>query len=300
MLRRDFFFGAFIAVIILGHQGTFGQGSGAAYTGGYGYAPATPPASHTSNELGWETATRVITFTGTAELKIKPEKIRMVFAILSEGETGKECSDKIAKIEQSVIQSLVDNDIKKDDIVRDFIAVLPTYIWKPVEIEGERMVRQQRSGFRMQNNMHVLCNDEAQAMEVIELAFQQGVSDVVAFDYWSSKSDGAKKEARKMALEAAKEKAELLLSVFDEQPPIINIKETTTLHKPANLYRTFTRNLTESITLPRGWRDRPQIFAYRPQMTYLENLEESQSSLQMAIYFRCNMLLKLSTGVQQL
>lgn len=253
-----------IAIGFLIPIAVFAQGAGAAYTGGQ-YGP-----QHKSEKLDVKTATKVIAVSGTVELKIDPEKLRLVFAIMAENETAAGCSEKIKLVQKSVTEAVSGMGIAPSDINGDFISVTPNYEW--ANIEEEMIVRQKLVGYKMQHNLHVMCGSEEVAMKVIDIAFDNGISDIIAFDYWHSKIDEQKKAARKKAIESAKEKSTILFEVFDTKPKPINVQEKTTVHKPSTMYRTFSRSSSQRITIPRNWRDRAQVFAATPQLTYLENL----------------------------
>lgn len=263
MIRLTYSISA-IAVGFLIPISVIAQGAGAAYAGGQ-YGP-----QHKPEKLDFKTATKVIAVTGTVEQKIDPEKLRLVFAIVAERGTAAECSKKIKLIQKSITEAVSSLGITASDINGDFISVTPTYEWE--NDEEEMMVRQKLSGYKMQHNLHAMCGSEEVAMKVIDIAFENGISDIIAFDYWHSGIDEQKKAARKKAIESAKEKSAILFEVFDSKPKPINVQEKTTVHKPSTMYRTFSRSSTQRISIPRNWRDRAQIFAPTPQLTYLENL----------------------------
>jgi hypothetical protein len=110
-------------------------------------------------------------------------------------------------------------------------------------------------------------------MAAVNAALEENITDIVTFDYWSSQLDHHRQQLRKQALTAAKEKAELLLGEFAAKPPLINIDEQTAVFKPHQLYRTFENVLEESVAWPSGYRDIPQIRAFRPKMTFLGDID---------------------------
>jgi len=263
-MNRIIYFATAITISFGPSGSAFAQGAGAAYTGGqFGKVVQ-------DQKLDFKTATKVIAVNGTAELKVEPEKLRLVFAIMAEKKTAAECSSQIKQTQKQIADSISELGIARDDINGDFISVTPTYEW--VNNEQEMIIRQERSGYRMQHNLHVMCKSEAVAMQVIDIAFDNGTSDIIAFDYWRSDLDEQKKLARKKAIAAAKEKSIMLFEVFKNEPEPINVQEQTTVHKPSQLYRTFSRSTSQRIAIPRNWRDRPQVYAATPQLTYLENL----------------------------
>ena len=111
-----------------------------------------------------------------------------------------------------------------------------------------------------------------EAQEVLAAAFTQNVTDIIAFDYWNGDLNELKAEARLAAVDAAREKADVVLgAVFDERPAPINVQEETTVHYPESLYQSFTSAVDQSVA-PSFRRDIPFIRASRPQNTYYRGL----------------------------
>lgn len=236
---------------------------------------------HPNNELRRlppEEALNFITVDGTADIRVVPEEIRVVLAVTAEAETAAECQEKSAQQVQDVIEAWEELEIAEDKVVEDFINVLPRYEWRITQRDGEDFRIQQHEGFRMQTNLHVLVETEQEAMDAINLAFKQGVTDIVTFDYWSSKVNDSQVEARAVAIEAAKKKAETLLAVFDDPPKVINIQERTAVFSPHSLYRTYENVLEEEVKYHSSWERLPAIKAYRPKKTFFQGLQ-SRSDL---------------------
>ncbi|MEX2139260.1 MAG: SIMPL domain-containing protein [Pirellulales bacterium] len=259
--------------------------------GGFGGAGNAPERAGLA-EGAWDSAREVpllppenalnfITIDGTADLRVVPEGIRVVLAITSEAETADGCQEKNAAQVQAVLKAWADLKIAEENIVEDFINVLPVYEWRLTERDGQKFRVQQREGYRMQTNLHVSVKTETDAMAAIQLAFQQDVTDIVTFDYWSSELDEQKAKARVAALEAAKEKSKILLAVFADPPKVINIQESTAVFLPHSLYRTYENVLEEQIQYNSSWQNLPAIKAYRPKMTYFQGLQ-SRSDLRPA------------------
>ena len=158
--------------------------------------------------------------------------------------------------------------IAQENIVVDFIAVLPVYEWI-IENRGNRDVGvEQKTGYRMQTNIHLAVETESTAQAAIAEAFALGITDIIAFDYWSRELDEIRKSARQKAVNAARDKADVLLGVlFDDRPPVINVQERTTVIYPESLYQSFVNSHEETAITP-SRRDVPFIRAYRPRNTY--------------------------------
>lgn len=217
-----------------------------------------------------DTALTCISVLGTVELPVEPEGLRVVFAITSEGATPQLCEQKNAAQVAAVAKAWSALEVPEHDIVEDFINVVPVYEWRVTERDGAQVRVQQQNGFRMQSNLHLAVKAEKDAMAAIKAAFAQGVTEIVTFDYWSSRLNEAKSKAREKALAEAKKKATTLLSVFDTPPKVINVQESTNVFYPGSLYRTYTNVLEEEIRSSDDWRT---IKAYRPKMTFYSGLD---------------------------
>ena len=128
---------------------------------------------------------------------------------------------------------------------------------------------EKKSGYVMQTNIHLAVKNDAEAMKVLEVAFANGITDIIGFDYWSSELDQKKKEVRAKAIQAAKEKAEVLLSLFVKVPPVINVQEDTNVVHPDAMYESFSN--ASSNEYQSGYNTRrnlPFIKLARPKNTY--------------------------------
>ncbi len=235
-----------------------------------GAADATPNTS-----LDHRAIENYITVEGTAEKRVDPTALRIVLAILVEKPNSSECETACREMEDKLVKALRYLKIAREAIVIDFISILPTYEWKLEDRQGRSVAVETRSGFRMQSNVHIEVATEEKAREALQAAFKLGVSDVIAFDYWNKDIDLHKKEARKAALAAAKEKAELLLgALFDKPPRPLNVHESTRVVYPRSLYDSFKNTYDEKFS---SWSLNERlirIWAAKPKNTYYRGFQE--------------------------
>lgn len=228
-----------------------------------GNSPLTP--------LTKEVVESFISIEGKAEMRVKPTELRIVLAVTAEVETAIDCQTAVDSTLAKLKTGWAKIKIPPEAIVVDFIAVLPRYEWK-VGIPEENLMRERRAGFRMQSNVHLEVADDTAAMSALSAAFEQGVTDIIAFDYWSKELDLVKEQAREKALMAARAKSDLLLkALFAEKPPVINVQEQTTVHYPPSLYHSFTNTVNEEA-IPTFARSYNFIRANRPKNTYYRGL----------------------------
>jgi uncharacterized protein YggE len=213
-----------------------------------------------------------IAIDGRAEIRIQPTEIRCVLAVTSESETAAECQKAVDATIENLRAAWLKMGVPKENIVADFIAVLPRYEWNLEKRGNLNAGIEKRVGYRMQTNLHLAVPSDEQAKAAIDLAFAQGVTDIIAFDYWSKELDEVKVKAQREALQAAKSKANLLFEgLFENKPPAINLQEQTVVHYPEALYQSFENVDREYATAP-SFRDVPFIHAHRPKNTYYRGL----------------------------
>ena len=222
--------------------------------------------------LDRETVEGFIAIEGRAEVRVRPTEIRVVIAVTGEGTTAQQCRDTVYGTIDRLKEAWAKIGIPADRIVVDFIAVLPRYEWS-VEKRGQHEVGiEKKAGYRMQTNVHVAAQGDAEAQAAVASAFEQGITDILAFDYWSKELDDVKGKARQQALDAARSKADVLLgALFENRPPTINVQEQTTVRYPESLYHSFRASDDESVSPP-SRRDVPFIHAFRPRNTYYRGL----------------------------
>ncbi|MBM4061980.1 MAG: DUF541 domain-containing protein [Planctomycetes bacterium] len=214
-------------------------------------------------------AERVITPEATAEVRVSPSRLRLVFAASATGATASAASLAVRELLAATQQRLQAAGVAAADIDVDFIAALPVFAWSVAKQQDRDVVAEQRAGSRVQYNLHVAVADEAAALVAIEAATAGDGVDVLAVDYWSEDLTQRQVEAQQKALAAAQQKAKLLLAVFPEPPKPINVYERTQVLFPRRLYEVLPHvedsasNWFFSDKLPRVPASRPLQVYYR-------------------------------------
>jgi uncharacterized protein YggE len=213
-----------------------------------------------------------IAIDGRAVVRVRATEIRVVLAVTADGPTAQECQQAVGATIERLTAAWAKMGIAPEKMIVDFIAVLPQYEWSVEQRGGVEVGTERTAGFRMQTNVHLAAKDESEAQAVINRAFEEGVTDIIAFDYWCKDLDEVKVAARAQALKAAQSKAEVLLgAIFEHRPPAINVQEQTVVRYPDSLYHSFSNTYEESVT-PSFRRDIPFIRAPRPRNTYYRGL----------------------------
>jgi uncharacterized protein YggE len=217
-------------------------------------------------------AVSYITLDGRAAVRIRPSEIRIVLAVTAEAESAEKCQQAVGATIDRLKAAWAKVNVPPESVFVDFIAVLPRYKWSIEQREGSEVGIERRSGYHMQSNVHLAVPDNARAATALSAAFAEGVTDIIAFDYWSKDLDEAKIKVRQQAVKAARAKADdLLAPLFDGKLPIINVQEKTTVRYPDAMYTSFRASYEETLT-PTWRRDIALIHADRPRNTYYRGL----------------------------
>lgn len=226
-------------------------------------------------KLDKKVAESFITVEGRAESRVRPTEVRVVLAVTSEQPTANECQAKVDDQIDALKKSWTAIGIVGSNIVEDFIAVLPVYEWEIATRNNVEVAIEKRSGFRMQTNVHLSMANNESLTKALSIAFEKGITDIIAFDYWSKDLDQQKEKVRELAVKSARSKADKLLGeIFQTPPPAINFQEQTTVHYPESLYQSFVVSYDQSVE--NLWkRDIPFIRASRPKNTYYRGLHSN-------------------------
>jgi hypothetical protein len=158
------------------------------------------------------------------------------------------------------------------------------YTWAVEERAGGRVVAEKRSGFRVQDNVHVKASDEANARAALNAAYGVEGVELLVVDDWSSELRERRQDAQKQALAEARRKSDLLLSVFETRPPPINVHESTVVVFPKDLYATFQR--AQWVPGHYSGPDLPRLPALQPLNTYYRGLYEDVDVMDSTMPFR--------------
>ncbi|MEM9704183.1 MAG: SIMPL domain-containing protein, partial [Planctomycetota bacterium] len=210
---------------------------------------------------------------------VTPSELRLVFAVSAQGESPADAhrAGRAALAEAQTKLTTAGVAKPRQDV--DFIAAFPIYAWSLEELNGKPVLTENRVGTRVQYNLHATVPDEAAALKTVEAVSGDGV-ELLAVDYWSDELEAKQIEAQKKALQAAKAKAELLLSVFPQPPTPINVWENTRTIFPKELYE----RLPDVEDDARTYYDRSvtRIAAPRPLKAYYRGLFEDVDAVESA------------------
>lgn len=165
--------------------------------------------------------TRTVHTTGTAVIRVQPDKATVRLGVQTFGDTPRESQAQNAKIVKAVLQAIRDQGIPAQDIATDYFVLRPEYdSWQ----RGERKV----VGHWTDNAVLVTLRQVDKLSDVLVAALEAGATTVDDITFSTSRLRELRDQARSMAVKAAMEKAQALagaasVSVGDAQ----NINENS-------------------------------------------------------------------------
>ena len=234
------------------------------------YSPLAQPDPAKFVELSADVAQSYIVVEGKSVLSVQPTAVRIVLAVTHEAKTSKECKTGIKTKIEELRPLWVQAGVKDENIVEDFISILPQYDFEAQQLGDQQVAMEKKVGFLMQTNIHLAVKDDAEANRVLDMAIDNGITDIIGFDYWSEQLDEKKQEVRAKAMQVAKEKSKALLDrLFEKKPRVINVQENTIVVNPTQMYESYTNTSSANYQM-NYWsrKNMPLVQLARPKNTY--------------------------------
>lgn len=165
-----------------------------------------------------------ITVNGQGAISVKPNVAYINVGVEIQRKTAKEASDENAKIMNNIVQALFKLGIKEEELQTVDYYISPVYNYP--ENEPPVLV-----GYMVRNNLRIKITKKLEdgnldigfIGEVIDVATSNGANKISGLSFDVLNKDELKLEAIKLAMEDAKKKAEVALSVVGEK--IIGVSE---------------------------------------------------------------------------
>jgi uncharacterized protein YggE len=189
----------------------------ASFWGAQWVRPALPTASAAAPAA----PTRAVHTTGTAVIRVQPDKATVRLGVQTFGSTPRESQAQNARIVKAVLQAIRDEGVPAQDIATDRFTIRPEHDYKQY---GERKI----VGYWTDNAVLVTLRDVDKLSNVLVAALEAGATTVDDISFSTARLRELRDEARSMAVRAAIEKAQALagavnVSVGDVQ----NINENS-------------------------------------------------------------------------
>jgi uncharacterized protein YggE len=153
----------------------------------------------------------VISFDGTGEISASPDLAAINLTIRENAKTMKEAQDKVTTKETAVLDFLDKNGIEKKDIKAESYNSYPKYDYvTPCWGTYCRQETPKIIGYEVSEYISIKVRDLTKSGEIVQAIGSIGISEINGPDFSIEKEDQLKEQARKIAIDEAKAKAETL------------------------------------------------------------------------------------------
>ena len=171
--------------------------------------------------LGESSIPATISFSGHGEVTARPDIANIYFTIRKESKTAKDAQAGVATIEKKALDFLKTKYVDEKDIKTANASVYPKYDYVRKlcpQVEASGVIspaydcggKQVLAGYEASESITVKIRNVDDAGEVMQGLGGTGVSDLNGPNFAIDKEDDLKAQARKKAIDDAKEKAEVL------------------------------------------------------------------------------------------
>lgn len=162
-----------------------------------------------------------ISVSGTAEVNAVPDVATFSFTVKETAKVIKDAQDVISQKVSTILDGLDDAGVDEKDIKTQSYTMYPKYEW--VKVKSQENValdgtvfypgnnnKQVQTGFDVSQNVTVKLRDFDKVPEVLELFATAGVENLNGPNFEIDEPEALQEEAREMAIDEAKEKAQRL------------------------------------------------------------------------------------------
>ena len=148
---------------------------------------------------------KTISVQGQGKVYAKPDIAIIDLSIVTEGRNIKDVQDRNSKKMNGVIDFLKGFEVEDKDIKTINYQIYPRYNY-------ENRVVPQIIGYEITQTLEVKVRNLEKVGEILDKSVSAGINQVSSLRFWIDKDEDLKEQARKMAIEDAKKKADKLAS----------------------------------------------------------------------------------------
>lgn len=151
-----------------------------------------------------------ITVAGTGEVFAVPDTAQFTFTVTKEGATAGEVQQAATAKANELVNALKGKGIEAADIKTVAYTVQPKYEWQPAVCSWPCERKQVQKGFELTQSVEVKVRALDKAGEILTLVTETGATSVSNLSFTIADEDAKRMEARKLAIDKARAKAEQL------------------------------------------------------------------------------------------
>ncbi|MFZ5559403.1 MAG: SIMPL domain-containing protein [Patescibacteria group bacterium] len=186
-----------------------------------------------------------ISIQGQGKVYAKPDIAIINLSVITEGKYIKDVQDRNTRKMNGVIDFLKSFGIEEKDIKTINYNIYPKYVYQ----EG---VVPWISGYEINQTLEVKIRNLEKIGEILEKSVSAGINQVSSLRFWVDKDEDLKEQARKLAIEDAKKKADKLASNLGIKLVKLTGFTEDTGYYPVPLYREGIGGGGETPTIETG------------------------------------------------
>ncbi|MBS3158642.1 SIMPL domain-containing protein [Candidatus Woesearchaeota archaeon] len=172
----------------------------------------------------------IITVSGNSEIMTAPDKAELYVAVSNEALAAKEAKDKNSETSNDVIDALIKQGIKKEDIETSSFTISPKYEWDDDEKGNGKSVFK---GYEVKHVLKITTQVIDKVGEFLDAAVDAGANNVeqIRFGLTKEEEEDVKTEALYEAAKNAEEKAIVLATSLG-----VNLKKAVSIQETSFSY----------------------------------------------------------------
>lgn len=154
---------------------------------------------------------RTVSVSGTGSVTLEADNATIILSVITKGKEVAETTEDNAKKMTAVQDAIIKSGIQKDCISTQNFSVYQESHY------DNKTGKQVYDDYRVTNQIKILVKKIDKVSEVIDLALKSGANQLSSLDYGVSDTETAKTQARLLAIQQAKEAANLLAGASGAQ-----------------------------------------------------------------------------------
>ncbi len=150
-----------------------------------------------------------ISVTGQGEVRVMPDRASLNYRVVSNKPTPAEAREEVEKTVTAFAKAVEALKLDKNAFVADSIVVIAQYRY------NEKDKKQELVGYEGSRNVTIKVSDFALIGQLNDAAIKSGINQISGFEYTLSDKKKYEKEAAKLAIADAKDRAQLLADGFE-------------------------------------------------------------------------------------
>lgn len=162
------------------------------------------------------------------EVYIQPDTAEITLGIEKEGKTVAYVQEAVNKVNSEMIKNLKELGVKEEKIKTTRYSISPRYEWE--RNSGKRFL----TGYQASASITIKTNDFEKLNQIIDQATSAGANQVDSLNFILEDEDEARAQARDIAINKAREKAEAIAKISGlDLGKLINVSVFDTDYSPA-------------------------------------------------------------------